>query len=324
MSTSNRSQLALFGLPVIDNLDDLSCALRVSSGLLHRLSSEPSLFYRFYTVKKRSGGLREISQPNRTCKAVQAWILGNILGRMRVSPACKGFEKGTNIRANALPHARANALLCLDIEDFFPSISGGRVQKIFARAGYSARIASLLAALCTVRQRLPQGAPTSPKLANLACWRLDARLLGYVGRRGIVYTRYADDLAFSAARTPMLVDASHMIRAIVHDEGFRFNPRKTRLAGPARCRRITGLVLGESGVGIGRKRYRKLRAELHSLSHCDQGESALPMVHSLQGWLAFVEDVDPQRFKVLSQYVQRLQDECPDAAVSLIRLPPSW
>lgn len=209
------SLLRILGLPVLETVEGIASAMRISGALLYRLSKQPKRFYRFYSINKRSGGTREIAQPNRTAKAVQLWILRNILDQLKVSSASKGFQRGESILTNVIPHSRANAVLQLDLENFFPSISADRAYHIFKSIGYPPSVAALLTSLCTVDGKLPQGAPTSPKLANLVCLPLDARLLGFVGKRGIVYTRYADDLTFSASNARTLANAEGFIRHII-------------------------------------------------------------------------------------------------------------
>ena len=197
---SNKIRLSLLGLPSIDSLEDLSSLTHLSSGLLFRLSKYSDKFYFIYDIPKKSGGVRTISQPCKELKAIQSWILRNILDHLSASSACKGFEKLTNLLDNAKPHIGANAFMHLDIEDFFPSIKINQVWSVFRTVGYNPRISSILAQICTYKGSLPQGSPAAPKLSNLISLRLDNRLLGYVGKRGITYTRYADDLTFSSNR----------------------------------------------------------------------------------------------------------------------------
>src|SRR6185436_14613677 len=148
----------------------------------------------------------------------------------------------------------------LDLEEFFPSISIARVVQVYKIAGYSARGAWILARLCTLEGALPQGAPTSPKLANLACYRLDRRLAEFAECKGFVYTRYADDLTFSGSAMSELAKVRPFIAHIVRDSGFRLNHKKTRLMGPRGAKVVTGLVIAPGQVCIGRRRLHDLRA----------------------------------------------------------------
>jgi len=311
----------MYGLPMIDSIGDLSEAIRLSKGLLYKMAKYSRKFYSVFEVPKKSGGSRTIAEPGRKLKAVQAWVLREILGPLRVSRACKGFEKRQSILDNALPHSRANAILCLDIEDFFPSVNVSRIYRIFRLIGYNRTTAGLLTSLCTLGGSLPQGAPSSPKLANLACLRLDARLLGYAGKRGIVYTRYADDLTFSAFSTVVLTRARWCIKQIVRDEGFALNERKARIAGPSRRRCVTGLVLSKAGVGIGRARLREIRSKVHQLSKIPAAEVGDFALNHVSGWLAFVKGVDQDRIGMLRDYIDKLREAHPDSAIKRLKVP---
>jgi RNA-directed DNA polymerase len=311
----------MYGLPAIDDLSDLAQVSRLSNGLLYKLAKYSDRFYRIIQIRKKAGGRRTISQPSRTLKAIQAWILRNILDRLHVSAACKGFERGQNIRDNALSHDRANAILCCDIENFFPSVTAKQVYYIFREIGYNKTASGLLTSLCTLRGGLPQGAPSSPKLANLACIRLDARLLGYAGKRGMIYTRYADDITLSAAKAPAVCKAVHVVRRIIQSEGFSLNEAKTRIAGPSRRRVVTGLVLSEAGVGIGREKCRTIRAMLHALCKMPPDKTSDTKVRQVGGWLAFVRSVDPKRADSLKSYLMKLKTAYPSTAIENI---PVW
>ena len=183
-----------------------------------------------------------------------------------VHPAAYGFVGGRSCVAGAAVHAGERVVIALDLKDFFLSAPIRRAQAMFRHLGYPHAVAWLLTRLCATatprsvldgarhefetRKRfeaphLPQGAPTSPALANLIAFRLDLRLARLARRFDANYTRYADDLAFSGddgllRNKQCLLDA---IAEIVTDEGFALNPRKTRVM-PAQARqRVTGIVV---------------------------------------------------------------------------------
>lgn len=316
---SDRHRLVLHGLPVVRSLEDLSDLTHLSVGLLYRLSRFPVEQYKTWKIKKRSGGERRIHQPSEEMKALQAWILRAVLDKLETSPACKGFEPNSSTSDNARPHVRCRALLCLDIEDFYPSVKASWVYKIFEATGYSRKACALFTDICTLHGGLPQGAPTSPKLANLACWRMDRRLMGFAGRRGIMYTRYADDMAFSAFSYRLLTRSIGTIERIVRSEGFRLNRAKSRFSGPSRAHVVTGLVIHDDGFGIGRRCYRQLRARIHRLCRIGEGKAEGDEVRRLDGWLSYVRGVDRGRAEILSKYLAKLRERYPDSAVFQLR-----
>jgi RNA-directed DNA polymerase len=161
MIKSDLSNLTMHGLPVMHGLSDLSERIRVSEKRLFQFANFTERYYRLVKIEKPCGGVRSLAIPNRELKATQSWILGRILNPLHVSPACKGFAIGESTRDNALPHSRANAILSLDIKDFFSSVRVGSVYRIYRQIGYSENIAWFLTAICTVFGSLPQGAPSS-------------------------------------------------------------------------------------------------------------------------------------------------------------------
>jgi RNA-directed DNA polymerase len=317
----DRHRLNMLGLPIIEGLDDLSRVTHLSKGLLYRLSKFPNKNYLLYDIPKPGGKVRQITQPSRQLKAVQSWILRNILDHLKAHPACKGFEKQKNIRDNALPHVGALSVICLDLDDFFPTVSASRVWTIFQTLGYSPFVSTMLTSLCTYDAALPQGSPASPKLANLAVYSLDSRLSGYVGSKGIIYTRYADDLTFSGHSYTRLVAALPLIRKIIETEGFSVNESKTRICGPSRRHCVTGLILGPEAPGIGRQRLRSIRARIHKLCSIPKATPPSEEVKSINGWLAFVCGVDKSRAEMLVRYVHGLKSQYSDSAISLLQLP---
>ncbi len=168
----------------------------------------------------------------------------------------------TKLLDNVSPHSGNRYFLCLDLEEFFPSISYGRVKDLLLVLGYSAEAATVLTRLCTCKYSLPQGGVTSPSLSNLIAATLDRRIGGYTSKRHIVYTRYADDITLFSNRTEVLHNALPTILNIIKSEKFKPNMKKLRFMGPRRKCLITGLVKNSSepNFGIGKKKKRHMRA----------------------------------------------------------------
>ena len=183
------------GFPVIFDLRHLAGRIGVSPALLRAVVAEPKYFYREFTIPKRRGGTRQIHAPYAAVATVQAWISESILSRIDVSDRAHGFVRLRSPVTNALEHLGARCILRIDIKDFFPTVNLPRVIAIFQSIGYNHEASYALARACTLDNKLPQGASTSPQLANLVARRLDARLEALAKSLDLVYTRYADDLA---------------------------------------------------------------------------------------------------------------------------------
>lgn len=304
MTSKSVYQLRNVGLPALTSIDDFASDTRLSLGLVRRLSYSSDSFYKTYKLPKANGGSRTIAQPSRALKAVQAWILRNVLDELSSSPYSKGFEIGTSILDNATPHVGSNYILSLDLEDFFPSISASKVYGVFSSVGYNKEMATLLTNLCVYDGYLPQGAPTSPKLANLICSKLDARIHGYAGPKGITYTRYADDITLSANTAIKIQKAKQFINTIISSENLVINKEKTKLCGTRRQKKITGLILSQNGVGIGREKYRDLRAKIH---HIYTGKSN--DINHVNGLLSFTYAVDIKSYNKIYNYIDGLKEK---------------
>ena len=268
-------------------------------------------YYLRYNIPKANGGTRPIRQPRRDLKAIQAWILRNILDRLTPSQYATAYLKKRNIADGVLPHRNNRYFLCLDLEDFFPSISIRRVSNIFKLVGYSKEAASILARLCTCDDNLPQGAVTSPALSNLIASKLDRRIAGYAARRNIIYTRYADDITLSANSPKTLCKSLPMILRIIKSEHFRPNLNKLRFLGPRTRGLITGLVKdsSEPKFGIGRKKKRKMRAVMHHLEAGLEGDEIYRHETSILGWLNYLGSVDKISYEQMHRYWLGLKEK---------------
>jgi retron-type reverse transcriptase len=237
-----------------------------------------SSHYRIYKIKERDK-VREIAEPKPELKMKQKQILHWLCSRgIGASKYAHGFVRGRSTVTAAKLHAGKNAIVKMDIKDFFPSISKQRVLHTLLKEGIEKEIAENIAETCTLNNALPQGAPTSPFLANLVAKQMDYRLAGlcrsWAPTFKIYYTRYADDLIFSSN----LRKLNHMIPAImriVEQEGFRVNHAKTRVLRNSNRQKVLGLVVNDK-VNVKRDYWRNLRAELHQLKLKARNEGKLP------------------------------------------------
>jgi Reverse transcriptase (RNA-dependent DNA polymerase) len=234
------------------------------------------LHYHRRWIARRIAPPRLIEAPKPSLKQIQQRLLHDLLDHVPAHPAAHGFVRGRGITSFTAPHRNTACVLRLDLRDFFASITRRRVRAVFSALGYPVEVAQQLAALTTtavpvpllrelvvsgaagaalherLRQpHLPQGAPSSPALANLVAFRLDARLDGLARRFGASYTRYADDLLFSGdsrfARGS--VRCAAWVERILAQEGFALAPSKTRSMRPGTRQHAAGMVLNVHAAG---------------------------------------------------------------------------
>lgn len=241
----------------------------------------PEPRYRSFIISKRSGSHRIIHEPKRGLKELQLRALAYIEQQAGTPKPCvHGFVAKRSILTNARQHLKQHPhhLLNLDLEDFFPSLTFFRVRGVFRKNPFNLehQVATVLAQLCTYRNSLPQGAPTSPAISNLICRSLDRDLIEFAKRHRSTYTRYADDLTFSfsvrdASRLPPnictfdsgLVSLGHELQAIIQDKHhFRINSQKTRISTRHSRMEVTGVKINEF-PNLSREFIDKIRGALH-------------------------------------------------------------
>lgn len=279
-----------------------------------------TLHYKTFSIPKKSGGLRHIWAPKDNLKALQKWILENIVERMPIHGAAHGFVPGRSIVTNAELHTDSKLLVNMDLKDFFPTFTFRRVKGIFRAAGYMEGISTVLALLCTEAPRrivkngdetlyvatgkrcLPQGSPASPMLTNVACMRLDRRLTGYAEANGWRYSRYADDLTFSApaavAETPNEKALLDFLAMVTKEEGLNIHPGKTTIRKEGQRQEVTGLIVnGKGNARVPKKVRRMLRSALYNAKAGKEVENGYNLTQ-LMGYGAFVHATDMEQGKV--------------------------
>lgn len=260
-------------------LDELARRLGVTASDLRAVKPE----YQTFAIPKHSGGTRIIHAPQRDLKTMQRRILHRVLALLVAHPAAIGFERGKSIVTNANPHTGKAVIVKMDLKDFFPSISRKRVHAFFKRIGWNRQAADWLMEMCTHNGSLPQGAPTSPRLANLVNYVMDKRLDGAARKFGAAYTRYADDLTFSFAHDDRrnVQSLIQLVKQIVEDEGYRLHmKKKLNIRRRHDQQRVTGLVVNDRPQ-LPRSVRRRLRAAEHR--HRTGGPCSLTATQ-LDGW----------------------------------------
>jgi hypothetical protein len=304
-----------------------------------RRSDGPLSHYRYAWRPKATGPARLIAAPKPRLKAIQRRVLDALLAAIPPHEAAHGFRPGRSIRTFAAPHAGRAVVLRLDLLDFFPTVTAARVVSVLLTAGYPEAVARSVAGLCTGRvpgrvwdlpgapasgpdgwrarrlylqPHLPQGAPTSPALANLCTYRLDVRLFALASAAGATYTRYADDLAFSGGddfgrSAPRF--ALHTCAAAL-EEGFAVNTRKTRLMRRGVRQHVAGVVVN-AHPNVARDEYDRLKATIHNcvrLGPSGQNLSGHPDFRAhLAGRVAHVAMLNPARGRKLQEALARVE-----------------
>lgn len=322
--------------PVL-TLRHLSAMSGVEYGFLRSVISRSMMRkkYRVFSLRKNVPGrtrYRLICVPNEELKTVQDWIVRNILRHTRSHPASYAYHPKSRPEFAAKAHCGCDYLLKVDIQDFFNRVTEGKITRIFRDLGFSDLVSFELARLTTVTAQgmelpeglserrwpaipayqsryegfLPQGAPTSPMLSNLAMLALDEKLQELASSEGISYTRYADDLTFSARKPHDFESIKRFKRKVLTElnaAGFRPNLRKTHIRGPGTRRIVLGMLVDGQRPRLTKEFKDDLRQHLHYLTSDDHGPATHAqanktsiggMFHIVRGKIGWATRVEPE------------------------------
>lgn len=324
MINNNDVLLNTLGVPNFTDVKSLADEVKLSNRLVYYLSDDNSNWrYRDFEIPKRSGGSRKISAPCYSLKMLQRWVLERILYEIKVSPYSFGFVKSkeskdskhvrwysslpnSSIADMARMHLKHVYILKMDLKDFYPSINRERVFSQFLKIGYGSYPGSLLTNICTHKGTLPQGAVTSPHLANIVCYHMDKRIAGYCGKRGITYTRYADDMVFSSDDRKALRSVYGMVSSISEDEGFHVNDSKTRFLSPKGRKEVLGLILNDEKKLIA---SRDLKRKVRTMIHHQVVSGDFSEKSKVQGYVAYIESIEPGYKEKVKQYFEKFYED---------------
>ncbi|WP_353532878.1 reverse transcriptase family protein [Cognatishimia sp. WU-CL00825] len=329
-------------LPVIFSLSHLAHLVDVSPKSLRPIVDRMSDPYRHFRLRKKSGGkgskapkrrFRDIYAPQPHVLRTQRWIAQNILNSIQPHPSSFGFAPGSDMLGAATLHCGCAWLLKMDVSNFFESISERQAYWVFRKCGYTALLSFQLARLCTrsvdrnhyfhlketkyphpiaTEGFLPQGAPTSPMLANLAVYSLDEKLKRIADDFGWKYSRYADDLAFSTDQSASRTDALRlrgMVEGALKNIGLSENSSKTRISPPGARKVLLGVLIDRDRPRLTRRYKDNIETHLYALNHEKIGvlahqskrgfSSVTGMRHHVRGLISFAYHVDKNYGKKL-------------------------
>lgn len=291
---------------------------------------------------------RRICVPTPKLMQLQRWIDKNILSVAPPHAASVAYSQGKKLIDAAQLHCGSTWLVKLDVKNFFESITEIDVYRVFLSLGYPALLSFELARICTrlgidskfarkdvfaVRRlarrkdhvaayfgsrmgRLPQGAPTSPKLSNLVMRSFDEDMTNLAQKEGMTYTRYADDLCFSTrSRTYTRDKATKLIRSVydaLGATGLGPNRTKTVVVPPGARKVVLGLTVNDVRPRLPAELKSRMRVHLHYLKlfgpteHAKRSgfSSTLGMYRHLAGICAFAQQIEPD---VAKDWLTKLQ-----------------
>jgi RNA-directed DNA polymerase len=320
------------GLPAILSLGHLAFHTNVAYSFLRKTVCRRLDPYRTFPIRKRNGGERYINVPHPDLLQVQKWIDRFILSNIPASPYSYAYCKGQSIVECAQQHLGCNWLIKVDLRHFFETLSEIQAYRVFSEIGYGNLISFEMARLCSkVLKRnsrkyqksnwlsnapspigdynderighLPQGAPTSPKLANLIVHKLDFEIAEVCKKLSLTFTRYADDIVLSTAARDFTrqngLEAIRTVYALLPKYGLRPNPQKAKIITPGARKIVLGLLVDGDKVRLTKTFKRALECHLFFASkdpvwHTTRRgfDSVLGLKNYITGLLAYANQVD--------------------------------
>lgn len=290
-------------------IEKIATELKLDLPYISRIAERSSYYYKEYTVPKRNGGLRYISQPSAELKTLQYWVSNNIIGKLPISVAAYAYKKGDSIKRHAQLHCRSRFFLHADICNFFPTIKSSKLNPILRGNKYIFEELGLdveesienIQKICFRKDSLCIGAVSSPVISNVVMYSFDEEMLEYCKANGYLYSRYADDIYISSKKY-IPKDVWTFLQGKLVEHGFVMNYSKTKFCSPKYRRKVTGLVItNDSYVSVGTERRNAIKKMVYDQLVHGKGDP-----YQILGYLSFLKDVEPNTYNNLiikySQY----------------------
>jgi RNA-directed DNA polymerase len=216
------------------------------------------------------------------------------------------------VAMHAERHRKANFLVRLDIQNFFPSITDVDVRQLLVNKYdfVSNQLADddidlVCRLVCRATSKTKQlaltiGAPSSPAISNAVLFDFDSRVANHCEALGVTYTRYADDMYFSTNEPNILEGVIAHVRATLNEMPWpklKLNEDKTVFTSRKRRRIVTGITLtSDKKLSIGRDAKRHIRTQVYL---CLNNQLQPDEIAKLKGRLSYYRSVEPGFLKSL-------------------------
>lgn len=290
--------------------------LGFSGKTLYSVSNHINRHYRAAQMPKGNGEVRKLHVPDDLLMTIQRAINTKLLSLEETSRFAMAYKTGTSTKANAEPHIGQPMILKIDIRHFFDHLIFPLIkEKAFPATRYSEQNRMLLTFLCTYKDALPQGAPTSPAISNIIMREFDDYVGAWCNERNIVYTRYCDDMTFSGEFDPKPV--IDLVKKQLKRLGLYLNDKKTVVVRKGQRQSVTGIVVNEK-LSVSIEYKKRIRQEMHycmkygiadHLTKTGEKESEEVYVAKLLGRINYVLSVEPDNSKMRQYRNWLIEDE---------------
>lgn len=300
-------------LPIVYDISHFASLVGYKRDYIERAIVFTNQFYRKFYIPKTNGELRRISEPLPSLKDIQLWILKNILYKIEANRFAKAYVPGITLKQNLVFHKEQSVVLTIDVKDFFSSIKKRQVKTLFRILGYSTEVADFLSKLCSLNDKLPQGAPTSPYISNLKLSEFDDTISSFCLKNKIRFTRYADDMTFSG--TFEYAEIISLVKTELAKISLEINPNKLKIRKSGTQQLVTGVVVNKK-LQVPRYKRKKIRQEIYYIKkwgiteHLNKIDSRKAnYIEHLLGKVLFVLFINPDDLEFLEykKYLNSLQ-----------------
>lgn len=272
--------------------------------------------YRSWKIPKKSGGFRQIDAPNEELSSA-LYDLKKLIesyGPLYHTGAF-AYMKGREPLQAVRYHKNSEWFLKLDLHDFFGQTTENTLKTFlpkirpFCFLDYVS--ISFITDLCQLNGKLPQGTCISPLLTNIVMIPFDYTITRELKREGIRYTRYADDLLFSAPKWFPPKAVIEKVESTMKELGYPYviNADKTRFGSVSGRNFNLGLMLnGKHNITTGWERKKHLKSEIHNFfrdEHEKSAEENRTAAYHILGIIGYLTHIEPYYTNMLTEYLSK-------------------